>query len=76
MMKNFSNSTEMVKERISRNMKINTNETMIVFCSYLVSEIRSGKIVDIIQDNSSKILSHEKVMIGVPETLRRITFSY
>ncbi|MBI1828672.1 MAG: urease subunit gamma [Thaumarchaeota archaeon] len=70
----FSNSVEMVKEKISRNMKINTNEAMMVFCSYLVSEIRSGKTVDTIQENSSKILSHGKVMIGVPETLRRITF--
>lgn len=70
----FSNSVEMVKEKLSRNLKINTNEVMIVFCAYLVNEIRSGKTADNIQENSSKILSREKVMIGVPETLRKITF--
>jgi len=70
----FSNSVEMVKEKLSRNLKINTNEAVTVYCAYLVSEIRSGKTIDNIQANSSKILSHEQVMIGVSETLRKITF--
>ncbi|MDE1841895.1 MAG: urease subunit gamma, partial [Thaumarchaeota archaeon] len=45
------------------------------FCAYIVSEIRSGKSESQIIDNSSKILTSENVLFGVPETLRQITFN-
>ena len=70
----FFNSVDMVKEKLTRNLKINTNEALLVFCAYIVSELRGGKRKDIIEKNSSKILSTHNVMIGVPETLRKITF--
>jgi len=69
----FFNSVDMVKEKLSRNLKINTDEALLVYCAYIVSELRNGKLKDIIEKNSSKILSTHNVMIGVPETLRKIT---
>lgn len=70
----FLNSLEMLKEKLSRNLKINTNETITVYCSYVINGLRSGKSIEYIQENSSKILSQEQVMIGVAETLREIIF--
>ncbi|MHB8545189.1 MAG: urease subunit gamma [Nitrosotalea sp.] len=71
----FLNVIEMVKDKLSRNWKLNTHESLVVFCSYIVSEIRSGKSESQIIDNSSKILTSENVLFGVPETLRQITFN-
>jgi len=71
----FLNVIEMVKEKLSRNRKLNTHESLLVFCAYLVNEIRSGKSESQIRVNSSKILTRENVLFGVPETLRQITFN-
>ena len=70
----FFNSVDIVKEKLARNLKINTNEALLVYCAYIVNELRSGKSKDTIEKNASKILSTHNVMIGVPETLRKITF--
>lgn len=71
----FLNVIEMVKDKLSRNLRLNTHETLYVFCAYVVSEIRSGKSESQIIDNSSKILTRDNVLFGVPETLRQITFN-
>jgi len=46
----------------------------MVYCAYIVSELRSGKTVSSIQDNANRVLSPDKVMIGVPESIRKIVF--
>jgi urease gamma subunit len=71
----FLNVIEVVKDKLSRNWKLNTHESLLVFCAYIVSEIRSGKSESQIIDNSSKILTRDNVLFGVPETLRQITFN-
>ena len=70
----FFNSVYVVKEKLARSLKINTNEALLVYCAYIVNELRSGKSKNTIEKNVSKILSTHNVMIGVPETLRKITF--
>jgi urease subunit gamma len=65
---------ERIKEKLARNLKINTNESLLFYCAYVVSELRDHKSIDSIEKNASRILSTDKVMIGVPETLRKITF--
>ena len=70
----FFNPVDMVKEKLVRNLKINTNESLLVYCAYIVNELRSGKSKGMVEKNASKILSTHNVMIGVPETLRKITF--
>ena len=71
----FRNVIEMVKDKLSRNLKLNTHEALLVFCAYLVSEIRSGKSELQIIDNSSKILTRDNVLFGIPETLSQLTFN-
>ena len=70
----FFNSVDIVKEKLAGNLKINTNEALLVYCAYIVNELRAGKSKDIVEKNAPKILSTHNVMIGVPETLRKITF--
>lgn len=71
----FLNVIEIVKDKLSRNLKLNVHEALLVYCAYIVSEIRSHKSESEIKDNSSKILTRDNVLIGVPETLREITFN-
>ena len=70
----FINSITMIKNRLNKNLKININEVIIVYSALIVSELRNGKPIEQIQKNASCLLSPEQVMIGVPETLRKVSF--
>ena len=70
----FFDSIELIKEKLAKNSKINTNESLVLFCWYLVEQLRARASIDVIENNSRKILSPDKVMIGVPETIRIISF--
>jgi urease gamma subunit len=70
----FYSSVEMIKEKLDKNLKININESLIIYCAYVVSELRTRKTISLIESNAQKILTPHKVMIGVPESLRKITF--
>jgi urease gamma subunit len=70
----FYTSVGMIKEKLVKNLKINTNESLVLYCAYIVDAIRAHKPVNSIEQNVSKILSDKRVMIGVPETLGKITF--
>ena len=47
----FLAGVQMVKKRLANNLKINLNETLLFYCAYIVSELRSGKTVSTIQKN-------------------------
>jgi urease gamma subunit len=70
----FSNSLRMIKEKLDKNLRVNINESLTIYCAYIVKELRARKPVRVIEKNAQKILPADKVMIGVPETLRKITF--
>ena len=70
----FFASVKIIKEKLSRNLKINTNECLTIFCDYIINEILAKRTVSLIEKNASKLLSEQQVMIGVSETLRKITF--
>jgi len=70
----FLNGVNLVKDRLANNLRINIYETLLVYCAYIVSELRSSKMVSTIQDNAHRILSPDKVMIGVPESIQKIVF--
>ncbi|MFB5646138.1 MAG: urease subunit gamma [Nitrosopumilaceae archaeon] len=70
----FFAGVETIKKRLANNLKINLNETLLFYCAYVVLELRSGKTVSTIQKNVHKILSPDKVMVGVPESIQRIVF--
>ena len=70
----FFESVKTIKLKLSRNLKINTNECLTIFCDYIINEILAKRTVNIIEKNTLKLLSEQQVMIGVSETLRKITF--
>lgn len=65
----------MVRNKILRNLKLNVHEALVVYFAYIVGEIRSGKSDSEITSNSKRVLSRENVLVGVPETLRDISFN-
>jgi urease gamma subunit len=69
----FYNSVEMIKDKLNKNLRININESLVIYCAYVISGLRSRKTVTLIEENAQKILSPDQVMIGVPESLRKIT---
>jgi urease subunit gamma len=70
----FINSAILIKDRLDKNLKININEAILVYSSFIVSELRDGKSIEQIQKNALNLLRPEQVMIGVPETLRTMSF--
>lgn len=70
----FFESVKTIKGKLSRNLKINTNECLAIFCDYIINEILAKSTVTVIEENVSKVLSEQHVMTGVSETLRKITF--
>jgi urease subunit gamma len=70
----FFASAKVIEEKIQRNLKINTNEALTTYCAYAIRAIHAGRKDNEIQKGASKILSENSVMVGVPQTLRIITF--
>jgi urease gamma subunit len=71
----FFKTVASIKKKIGRGIKINTNETLAIFCEYVIEQIRDNKSQDQIENAAQDILSSDQVMIGVPETLREISFN-
>lgn len=55
-------------------MRININETLSIYLNYVINQLRLQKKNSEITSNLSKLLSPNQVMIGVPESLRKINF--
>lgn len=56
-------------------MRININEALNIYLDYIVNQLRLHKNRTEIRSNLSKLLSPDQVMIGVPESLRKINFN-
>lgn len=66
---------DLIKEKISKGMRINVNEVLLMYLDYFIQAFHSGKkVCDIIND-ASNILTPDQVMIGVPESLTEIKFA-
>lgn len=70
----FVPAVNMIKEKIATGLKINFNECLALFCNYVVSQLRTNNSVEHIEREARKILSPHDVMIGVPESLRKVVF--
>ena len=71
----LSNSIKTINNKLSRKMKININETLYIYLNYIIDQLRSHKKRNEIIKNASKLLTPDQVMIGVPESLRKINFN-
>ncbi len=71
----FFNTIASIKKKIGMGIKINTNETLAFYCAYLIEQIRAHISLDQIEKATQSILSSDQVLIGVPETLREMSFN-
>lgn len=70
----FFNGLKIIQTRLSQNLRININETLMLFCGLITQQLREEKSNSEIVDSLSKMLTPEKVLIGVPESIRMISF--
>ena len=56
-------------------MRININEALYIYLNYLIHQLRLNKKKSEIITNLSKLLTPNQVMIGVPESLRKVSFN-
>lgn len=56
-------------------MRININEALYIYLNYIINQLRLHKKKSEIITNVSKLLTPNQVMIGVPESLRRVNFN-
>jgi len=71
----FFESTQLIKKRLLNNMRLNINETLRLFVSHIITSINEHKTVKEIQKHIPELLLPHQVMIGVPESLRELTFT-
>lgn len=70
----FFNSVAAIKKKVGRGLKINANETLAIFCAYVIEQMRDRKSQEEIENVAQGVISSDQVMIGVPETLREMSF--
>jgi urease gamma subunit len=70
----FVPAVNIIKEKLAKELRINFNECLVLFCNYVVSELRARNSIKNIEREARRILSPRDVMIGVPESLRKIVF--
>ena len=71
----FFESTQLTKNRLLNNMRLNINETLGLFVAYVITSLNEHKTIKEIQKQIPKLLLPHQVMIGVPEGLRKLTFT-
>ena len=71
----FFESTQLIKNHLSNNMRLNINETLGLFVAHIITSLNEQKTINEIQKHIPEMLLPHQVMIGVPESLRKLTFT-
>ncbi len=71
----FYESTQLIKKHLLNNMRLNINETLGLFVAYVITSLNEHKTISEIQKQIPNMLLPHQVMIGVPESLRKLTFT-
>ncbi|HEX5922124.1 MAG TPA: urease subunit gamma [Nitrososphaeraceae archaeon] len=71
----LKNSIKTIKNKLSRKMRININEALYIYLNYIINQLRLHKKKGEIITNVSKLLTSNQVMIGVPESIRKVNFN-
>jgi urease subunit gamma len=73
-LKVLSNSIKIITDKLSNGARINVNEVLLIYLDYFISGFEQKLEVNDMLIHVSTMLSNKQVMIGVPESLREITF--
>ncbi len=71
----FFESTQIIKKHLLINMRLNINETLGLFVAYIITSLNEHKTINEIEKHIPDMLTPHQVMIGVPESLRKLTFT-
>ncbi|MEK0350158.1 MAG: urease subunit gamma [Nitrosopumilus sp.] len=71
----FFESTQLIKKHLLNNMRLNINEALGLFVAYVITSLNEHKTINEIQKQIPNMLLPHQVMIGVPESLRKLTFT-
>ncbi|MHA7647143.1 urease subunit gamma [Nitrosopumilus sp. S4] len=71
----FFKTTQIIKNRLSNNLRLNINETLEFYVAFIIISLNENKTINEIQKYIPKLLSSYQVMIGVPESLRKLIFT-
>ncbi|MEK0366765.1 MAG: urease subunit gamma [Nitrosopumilus sp.] len=71
----FYESTQLIKKHLLNNMRLNINEALGLFVAYVITSLNEHKTISEIQKHIPDMLLPHQVMIGVPESLRKLTFT-
>jgi urease gamma subunit len=64
-----------INDKLSKDMRINLNETLYIYLNYIIKELHLHRKTNEMITNASTLLTPDQVMIGVPESLRKISFN-
>jgi urease gamma subunit len=64
-----------ISDKLSKEMRINLNEALYIYLNYIIKELRLHRKTNEMITNASTLLTPDQVMIGVPESLRKISFN-
>ena len=64
-----------INDKLSKDMRINLNEILYIYLNYIIKELRLHRNANEMITNASTLLTPDQVMIGVPESLRKISFN-
>jgi len=70
----FFSSASAVEEKVRRKIRINASEALVAYCAFIVRSVRAGERATRIKEQSLKLLTEDSVMIGVPQSMRSISF--
>jgi urease gamma subunit len=70
----FFDTVAYIKKKFGGGLRLNANETLAIFCAYVIEQIRKHSSLDEIENAASRVISSDQVFIGVPETLREMSF--
>jgi urease subunit gamma len=73
-LKVLSNSVNIITDKLSKGVRINVNEVLLIYLDYLISGFESNLEVNDMMVHVSDLINNDQVLIGVPESLREITF--
>jgi len=64
-----------ISDKLSKDMRINLNEALYIYLNYIMKSLRLHRKTNEMITNASTLLTPDQVMIGVPESLRKISFN-
>ncbi len=67
-------SAKAIDRKIQGGIRININEAVMAMAAYVMRQIAAGVSTDDAREQVRDLISPDNVMIGVPESMRRLVF--